>query len=198
MNKNINNYINNLKIGIEKLNLLKLKKIEDIIFKKIKEDKKIFVCGNGGSASIANHFLCDFNKGIKATTKKKLLPRVISLNNSNEIITAISNDLDYKKIFSSQLENLAEKGDLLFVFSCSGNSKNIKEAIVFAKKKKLKIVQVLGFKKKSKISYNEKILALNCYNYGIAEDIFQSVMHMVSQRLRVQYIKTLNFNKLKI
>jgi|TARA_B100001093_G_scaffold262053_1_gene250454 phosphoheptose isomerase len=186
---------------VKKINNLDLDILEDItneIFSKIKQKKNIFVCGNGGSAAVANHFLCDFNKGIKATTKKKLLPRVISLNNSNEIITAISNDLDYKKIFSSQLENLAEKGDLLFVFSCSGNSKNIKEAIVFAKKKKLKIVQVLGFKKKSKISYNEKILALNCYNYGIAEDIFQSVMHMVSQRLRVQYIKTLNFNKLKI
>lgn len=183
--------INNLNIDI-------LDEITNEIFSKIKQKKKIFVCGNGGSAAVANHFLCDFNNGIKATTKKKLIPRVISLNNSNEIITAISNDLDYKKIFSSQLENLAEKGDLLFVFSCSGNSKNIKESIVFAKKIKMKIVQVLGFKKKSKISNNEKILALNCHNYGIAEDLFQSIMHMVSQRLRVQYIKTLNFNKLKI
>ena len=123
---------------VKKINNLDLDILEDItneIFSKIKQKKNIFVCGNGGSAAVANHFLCDFNKGIKATTKKKLLPRVISLNNSNEIITAISNDLDYKKIFSSQLENLAEKGDLLFVFSCSGNSKNIKEAIVFAKKK---------------------------------------------------------------
>ena len=124
---------------IKKINNLNLDILEEItheIFNNIKLKKKIFVCGNGGSAAVANHFICDFNNGIKITSKKKLLPRVISLNNSNEIITAVSNDLDYKKIFSSQLENFAEKGDLLFVFSCSGKSKNIKEAIVFAKRKK--------------------------------------------------------------
>ena len=97
---NINNYINNLKIGIEKLNLLKLKKIEDIIFKKIKEDKKIFVCGNGGSASIANHFLCDFNKGIKLSSKNKLKPKIVSLSNNIESILAIANDISFNKIFS--------------------------------------------------------------------------------------------------
>ena len=184
---------------IKKINNLNLDILEEItheIFNNIKLKRKIFVCGNGGSAAVANHFICDFNNGIKITSKKKLLPRVISLNNSNEIITAVSNDLDYKKIFSSQLENFAEKGDLLFVFSCSGKSKNIKEAIAFAKRKKMKIIQVLGFKKKCKLAKNEKILSLNCSNYGIAEDLFQSVMHMISQRLRVEYFKILNFNKL--
>jgi phosphoheptose isomerase len=48
--KNIKSYIYSLEAGIKKLDLLKLKKIEDIIFKKIKEDKKIFICGNGGAA----------------------------------------------------------------------------------------------------------------------------------------------------
>ena len=117
---NINNYINNLKIGIEKLNLLKLKKIEDIIFKKIKEDKKIFVCGNGGSASIANHFLCDFNKGIKLSSKNKLKPKIVSLSNNIESILAIANDISFNKIFSFQLDNYYTKGDIVILLSCSG------------------------------------------------------------------------------
>ena len=74
--KNLKNYLDYLKIGIEKLDLQKLQRIEDIIFKKIRENKKIFVCGNGGSASVANHFLCDFNKGIKLSSKNKLKPKI--------------------------------------------------------------------------------------------------------------------------
>ena len=54
--KKFENYLSNLKNVIDKLDLLKLQKIENIIFNKIKENKKIFVCGNGGSASVANHF----------------------------------------------------------------------------------------------------------------------------------------------
>ena len=132
---NINNYINNLKIGIEKLNLLKLKKIEDIIFKKIKEDKKIFVCGNGGSASIANHFLCDFNKGIKLSSKNKLKPKIVSLSNNIESILAIANDISFNKIFSFQLDNYYTKGDIVILLSCSGSSPNILDVLEYCKKK---------------------------------------------------------------
>ena len=133
---NINNYINNLKIGIEKLNLLKLKKIEDIIFKKIKEGKKIFVCGNGGSASIANHFLCDFNKGIKLSSRNKLKPKIVSLSNNIESILAIANDISFNKIFSFQLDNYYTKGDIVILLSCSGSSPNILDVLEYCKKKK--------------------------------------------------------------
>ncbi len=101
----------------------------------IKTRKKIFVCGNGGSASIANHFLCDFNKGIKISSSKKVIPKIISLTNSIELITAIANDINFNEIFVSQLENYAKKNDILIVISSSGKSKNIINAVKFAKKK---------------------------------------------------------------
>ena len=142
---NINNYINNLKIGIEKLNLLKLKKIEDIIFKKIKEDKKIFVCGNGGSASIANHFLCDFNKGIKLSSKNKLKPKIVSLSSNIESILAIANDISFNKIFSFQLDNYYTKGDIVILLSCSGSSPNILDALEYCKKRKIFAISLTGF-----------------------------------------------------
>ena len=75
--KNYKNYLYYLKNGIDKLDLSKLQKIENIIFNKIKKNKKIFVCGNGGSAAVANHFLCDFNKGIKLSSENKLKPNII-------------------------------------------------------------------------------------------------------------------------
>ena len=95
---NLKNYLNYLKIGIDKLDLLKLQKIENIIFKKIRENKKIFVCGNGGSASVANHFLCDFNKGIKLSSKNKLKPKIVSLSDNMETVLAVANDISFNKI----------------------------------------------------------------------------------------------------
>ena len=191
---NINNYINNLKIGIEKLNLLKLKKIEDIIFKKIKEDKKIFVCGNGGSASIANHFLCDFNKGIKLSSKNKLKPKIVSLSSNIESILAIANDISFNKIFSFQLDNYYTKGDIVILLSCSGSSPNILDALEYCKKRKIFTISLTGFAKKNIQSKANLNLNFEINNYGISEDLFQIIMHMLSQSIRLKFIR----NKKKI
>ena len=103
--QNIKNYLKILKNGIDTLDILKLNKIENILFEKIKKNKKIFVCGNGGSASVANHFLCDFNKGIKLSSSNKLKPKIISLSNNMETVLAVANDISFNKIcsFSSSM-----------------------------------------------------------------------------------------------
>ena len=176
-------YINKLNICLNGMNLKTITLISDVLKKKILEKKNIFVCGNGGSASVANHFLCDFNKGIKLSSKKKLTPKIISLSNSVELITAIGNDIGYEKIFSSQLENYASKSDCIMFFSCSGTSKNILDTIKLAKKIGLTIILITGFNKK-KFNRIKLHLDLNCKNYGITEDIFSSLMHMISQKIR--------------
>ena len=170
-------------------NLIDITKIISI-YKTLEEsilnNGQIFVAGNGGSASVANHFLCDFNKGIKNSSNNKLIPKVISLSNSIELITAISNDLSYKKIFSFQLENFAKSNDCIILFSCSGTSKNILVAVKMAKKNKVKIIFITGFLKK-KLNIADIHLDLSCKNYGITEDIFSSIMHMISQFIRLKY-----------
>ena len=85
----IKNYLKTLKFGIDILNISKLEKIENIIYEKIKKNKMIFVCGNGGSASVANHFLCDFNKGIKINSNNKLKPKIVSLSDNMETVLAV-------------------------------------------------------------------------------------------------------------
>jgi len=191
------NYIENLNQCYSRLDINKIENITELVFKKIKSKNNIFVCGNGGSASISNHFLCDFNKGIKFSSTKKLLPKIISLSNSIELITAISNDISFEKIFSYQFENYVKKDDLLLVFSCSGNSKNIKNIENLANKKNIKVVKFYGFKNSYKNKKNEIIFNLNLEikNYGICEDVFQSLMHMISQNIRAKYIKNFNFKK---
>jgi len=181
-------YNTKLAEALKDLHFTELEKITKFLEKSIKAKRKIFVCGNGGSASVANHFLCDFNKGIKLSSKKKIKPKIYSLVNSLELITAISNDLRYEDIFSFQLENFAKKDDLLITFSCSGSSKNIINVIKLAKKMKLKIICISGFGKKNKFA--DLFINLNCKNYGVTEDIFSYIMHTTSQFIRSKYQKS--------
>lgn len=172
---------------LNKLNKSKLNNICSILEKAIINKKKIFVIGNGGAGSVANHFLCDFNKGIKLSSKKKYIPKVISLCNSVETITAIGNDINFNSIFTSQIENYSEKGDILFAMSCSGTSKNIIETIRWCNKKNMPVIFITGFLiKRKKLKFKEH-LNLNVKNYGIAEDIFSLIMHTISQFIRFKY-----------
>tara|TARA_A100001015_G_scaffold304696_1_gene396293 strand:- start:203 stop:811 length:609 start_codon:yes stop_codon:yes gene_type:complete len=185
-------YFSSVKILVDKLDYDKLIKISDFIEKCIKLKKKIFVAGNGGSASVANHFLCDFNKGVKVSSKQKMVPMVYSLASSIEMITAISNDMSFENIFEFQLENYASKGDVLFVFSCSGTSKNILKVIKKANNLKIDTIFISGFLKK-KLNAKVKLhYDLDCENYGITEDMFSSFMHLISQWIRFKYS---NYNK---
>lgn len=189
--KNISNfesfnfdYMESLNLAFQKIDKKKLNQIFFLIQNKIKKNKNIFIIGNGGAASVANHFLCDFNKGIKLSSKKKINPKIISLSNSIEIITAISNDLNYEHIFSSQLENYIQKDDCLIALSCSGNSKNILNAVKYTSKKNISTILITGFSKKK----HKDILHLNLKveNYGIVEDILSIIMHTMSQYLRFE------------
>jgi len=186
-NNFINEYFSNIQYALKNIDYKKLLEISNFLEKKIKKNKIIYVAGNGGSAAIANHLLCDFNKGIKISSKNKLKPKIISLVNSMETITAISNDMNYDKIFSFQLENYYKKGDCLICFSSSGQSKNIIEVIIFAKKNGIKTILFQGFGNLNKKIMPDYYVNLKYKNYGITEDIFQSIMHAISQSIRSKF-----------
>tara|TARA_Y100000590_G_scaffold467795_1_gene648007 strand:- start:1191 stop:1778 length:588 start_codon:yes stop_codon:yes gene_type:complete len=187
--KNIKNYLEILKKGIDTLDIKKLIKIENIIFDKIKKNKKIFVCGNGGSSSVANHFLCDFNKGIKLSSNYRLKPKIISLSDNMETVLAVANDISFSKIFSFQLDNYYSKGDIVILLSCSGSSPNIIDVLNYCKKKKIFTISFTGFAKKNIQKKANINLNLEILNYGISEDFFQIIMHMLSQSIRLKFIK---------
>ena len=181
-------YTNILGKVLETLNLKNLYKFSDLIERTILKNKNIFVCGNGGSAAIANHLVCDYIKLMRKNTNLK--PKVISLSTSIELLTAISNDFSYDKIFSDQLDYLAKKGDLLILISSSGNSKNIINAIKHCKKNEIKTVGLSGFNG-GYLSKNADInIHFKCENYGISEDSHHILMHVVIQYLRQKYLNS--------
>lgn len=92
--------------------------------------RQIYVCGNGGSASTASHFVCDMVKG--ASYKRDSRFRIMALTDSLPTITAYSNDVSYDCVFAEQLKNFARPGDLVLAISGSGNSPNVVLAVEYA------------------------------------------------------------------
>jgi D-sedoheptulose 7-phosphate isomerase len=179
--KYLNKYFEDKYNLISKIDNKLFLEIIKVVDKTIKKNNTIFVCGNGGSASTSNHFCCDFIKQISENTKFN--PKVFSLSNNLETITAIANDISFNKIFSFQAKNLIEKNDLIIIFSVSGNSKNLVELIKYSKIKKIKIISFTG-QKNSFVTKNSNLnLNFESKNYGIVEDIHLSIMHLMAQIL---------------
>jgi D-sedoheptulose 7-phosphate isomerase len=148
----------------------------------IRGGRTIYACGNGGSAAISGHLLCDFLKGIQTDTG--LRPKIISLASHLELITAIANDISYDEVFVYQLRTLAEPGDVLMTISSSGNSENIVRAIDWARGHDVKSVAMTGFAGGRSAGMADVNLHVQAENYGVVEDIHQSLMHSLAQYLR--------------
>ncbi len=94
------------------------------------EGRQIFVCGNGGSAATATHFVTDMVKGASYSRPTRF--RILALTESVPTITAYANDVDFEAVFVEQLKNFAQSGDLVVGISGSGNSPNVLRAIEYA------------------------------------------------------------------
>lgn len=169
-----------------------IKFLEAAIIKK----KNIFTCGNGGSSSIAEHFVCDFAKGVASNTS--LVPKVYALSSNMPLFSAIANDINFDEVFSYQLEKYGSKGDILLCISSSGNSKNIINAINKASKMRIKTLSLVGFNGGKVKRISDKCIHIDVENYGVVEDAHQSIMHMMSQYIRLKNISDLRkVNKIK-
>jgi histidinol-phosphate phosphatase family protein len=145
-------------------------------------DAAVFVCGNGGSASIANHLQCDHVKGIRVGTD--LHTRVTSLSANVEILSAIANDIGYDAVFEYQLESMARPGDVLVAVSSSGRSANIVRALAWAESHGMQTIAMTGFGGGEARNIAGVSLHVDATNYGIVEDAHQACMHLLAQYAR--------------
>ncbi len=160
----------------------RLKRAADILGAAYQRRACVFVCGNGGSAAISNHLVCDHLKGVQTDTD--LRPRVVSLSANLETITAIANDIAYDEVFVYQLRTLAEPGDVLITVSSSGDSENIVRACQWAGEAGLEVIAMTGFSGGRSAELAAVDLHADGDNYGVIEDVHQSLMHVLSQFLR--------------
>jgi phosphoheptose isomerase len=141
--------------------------------------KALFVAGNGGSAAIADHLLCDWVKGTHTETKPPI--HVHSLVASTALLTACANDFGYEVAFSRQLEMAGQNGDLLLTISASGKSPNILAAMSAASRIGIKTIAFTGFSGGKAREIADISIHVDAYNYGVVEDAFQALMHNLAQ-----------------
>ena len=180
-------YLKSLNNALDKISKKELEKASELIEKTIKKDKHIYVCGNGGSGAIADHYVVDYTKQLSKNTSLKA--KIRSLNSDSYLITAIANDISYDEIFSFQASRYIKSGDILILISSSGNSKNIKSVLKYCNKNNIKTIGFSNFsggylKKNCTISIHSKI-----DNYGIGEDINHILMHSIMQYLSLKHLK---------
>ena len=151
----------------------------------IKNNQRIFAAGNGGSAALAIHYVCDLSKNANPNWEQNLNRyKAICLSNNIGYMTAISNDTSYEDVFKQQLINLATKGDILILISSSGNSPNIINAAGYAKEKGLTVIGITGFKGGKLKRMCDYSAHVNFDSYEVSEDIHQIFGHFLICCLR--------------
>jgi len=175
--KSLDDYRNRLVGCLQSYDWSGVEKLARKIIAAQQEDKHIFLCGNGGSAAnaihIANDFLCLRSSGKGA--------KVIALPANQAILTCLANDTGYENIFSSQVEQLGGKGDILIGLSGSGNSRNILNAINTAKKMGILTCAILGFDGGKCLGLADMSIHFPVKDMQLAEDLQLIVGHMLMQ-----------------
>ena len=164
--------------AIETIDLEKVGQAIDILLQARNQDRRIFVCGNGGSASTASHFVCDMVKGASFKRDKRF--RIMALTDSLPTLTAYSNDVSYDCVFVEQLKNFAQPGDVLMAISGSGNSPNVLRAMEYANSIGCRTIALTGRDGGKLAPLAEINIQAAIPHMGRIEDVHMIVSHMIA------------------
>jgi D-sedoheptulose 7-phosphate isomerase len=153
-------------------------RIADTLVRAYDSGRTVYLCGNGGSASLASHFACDLGKGTAYCNGGKRL-RALSLTDNLPTLTAWANDSSYEDVFSEQLRNFVQPGDVTLAISGSGNSKNVLNALQVAREAGATTVGVSGFQGGEMKSLCDICVIVPSNNMQIIEDLHLAMAHSI-------------------
>lgn len=174
-------YVERLHTVLSQTDWTNISALAEELFACWREGRRVFFCGNGGSAGNGLHIANDFLYGISKRLGSGLRVHALSANVS--IVTCLANDEGYESIFSYQLAVQAQRGDVLIVFSGSGNSPNIIEALKTARKMGLKSFAILGYSGGKALELADHPIHFPIDDMQISEDLQLIVGHMIMQWL---------------
>ena len=177
MNQWLSGYLKSQKAAHDSIPLDAVAQVIEKLREALKQDRQVFVFGNGGSAANASHFATDLGKGASDKVGKRF--RVLSLNDNNSWMTALANDYAYEDAFVGQLQNFGRPGDLALGISVSGNSPNCVKALEWARKNGLNTVALVGAKRGRMAEIAEQSIVINDTHYGRVEDAQMAICHML-------------------
>lgn len=170
--------------SLEQLPLTALQRIADALWDAYERDATIFVCGNGGSAATASHFACDLSKWTIKPQARRV--RAIALTDNVPLITAWSNDQDYRDVFVEQLRALFRPGDVIVAISGSGNSPNVVRAVEWGNAVGAVTVGITGFDGGRLYRIAQIGLHVNNCFMPQVEDIHSTICHALAVNLGKQ------------
>jgi D-sedoheptulose 7-phosphate isomerase len=176
-------YSNYLKALLTSLDAKSVENVVNCFLDARKNDKTIYFAGNGGSAATASHFAQDLAEvGRKAKVKSF---RTMGLTDNVSFITAVGNDYGYDKIFSVQMSELFNSGDVLVAISASGNSPNVVEAAKYARERGGTAIGLVGFDGGEVSKICDHVIHVKTLRgeYGPVEDVHMILDHMITSYL---------------
>ena len=145
---------------------------------------RIYLIGNGGSAANAAHWVNDIKKN---TSNINNGFDVTSLCDNVSLLTAFANDVAYADVFLEQLKGSLRKKDVLIALSVSGSSSNIVRAMQYAREIEAKTISIVADYNGILEAYSDVVLKIYTKSYGIAEDIQQSINHILVQKIKEEF-----------
>ena len=176
-------YLDNLGSILQALPMNDLANVLGVLEKAYTERRQVFLAGNGGSAATASHMANDLMKTSEIGGRQGFRPLALSDNTS--LITALANDEGYSEVFASQLMTLGQPGDVLVVFSASGNSANIIRVLEAARTMQITTIAFLGMGGGKAAGLADVSVVVPSGEYEPVEDI-----HMVFEHLIASYLRT--------
>lgn len=180
----VTGYITLLQETLNQLPRETIARVIDLLHSARLSGRQVFIMGNGGSASTASHFVCDLSKN----TRRDGWPhfKVIGLTDNMALFSAYANDEGYENVFSQQLASLLMPEDIVIAISASGNSKNILNAVLYAKRQNAVTIGFTGFDGGSLASLVDVNIHVNSSIIEHVEDIHLMLEHIVVKSLREQ------------
>lgn len=175
--KQIKDYIELEIDTLKRIDVSAINEVMKLLEKARLNGNAVYICGNGGSAATASHFVGDFNKGVSINLDKKY--NFVCLSDNLSSMLAIANDIGYDSVFEIPLHGRLKEGDLLIAISGSGNSENVVRAVKYAKKCGNTVIGFTGYsggKVKQLADYN---LYVPIDNMQITEDIHMMFHHLM-------------------
>lgn len=160
-----------------KLPYLEIERIGHKLFRAYEEGRRVYLFGNGGSASLASHFACDLGKGTAMPNDPRRRFQVISLTDNIPLLTAWANDTSYEQVFAEQLRNMVQSGDVVIAISASGDSPNVLLALQVARELGAFTVGLSGYAGGKMKALCDLCAVVPSDNMQIIEDLHVGIAH---------------------
>jgi len=142
LSKNFNDYLTATAEVIKKSDMKALSDIANKLIETKQKGGTVFTAGNGGSSATASHMVNDLTKGCRVQGREGF--KAICLSDSSTLVTCLANDFSYEEAYMIELKTLGKKGDILVVYSGSGNSPNVVRAAEYAQEAGINVIGFLG------------------------------------------------------